>query len=58
VAATLVTSGVKPDSTALMRGDGYRYGTVKGLEIDVTCDRESHGDFTANTAGVKFRLPF
>lgn len=41
-----------------MRGDGYRYGTVKGLEIDVTCDRESHGDFTANTAGVKFRLPF
>lgn len=55
---TFTSTGAKPDSTVLMGGLGYRFVTAKNLEIDAMYDVESRGDFQAQTASVKFKLPF
>jgi hypothetical protein len=55
---TFVSNGIKPDSTVVTGGVGYRYVTAKALEINVAYDLESRGDFEAQTASVKFKLPF
>ena len=54
-----VANGIKPDSTVLTGGLGYRYVTEKSLEINAGYDVESRGsDYLAQTLSVKFRLPF
>lgn len=55
---TFVSNGIKPESTVLFAGVGYRYVTQRNLEIDAMYDIENRGDFTANTASLKFKLPF
>ncbi|MCC2638922.1 MAG: outer rane autotransporter [Moraxellaceae bacterium] len=54
---TFVSNGIKPDSTVVTGGLGYRHVTAKALEISVAYDVESRGDFMAQTASVKFKLP-
>lgn len=54
-----VSNGIKPESTVLTGGLGYRYVTAKSLEITADYDLESRGsEFLAQTLSVKFRLPF
>ena len=56
---TYVSNGIKPDSTIVTGGLGYRYVTAKNLEINAAYDAESRGgDYLAQTVSVKFRLPF
>lgn len=54
---TFISNGIKPDSTVITGGLGYRHVTAKALEISVAYDMESRGDFVAQTASVKFKLP-
>lgn len=55
---TFISQGAKPESTVLSAGLGYRYVTAKGLEINALYELEDRDTFSADTASLKFRLPF
>lgn len=55
---TFVSQGAKPESTVLNAGVGYRFMTAKGFEINALYEREDRDTFTADTASLKFRMPF
>lgn len=55
---TFVSQGAKPESTVLNAGLGYRYVTAKGFEINALYELEDRDTFNAETASLKFRMPF
>lgn len=55
---TFISQGAKPDATVLDAGIGYRYVTATGVEINALYELEDRDSFNADTASLKFRLPF